>query len=98
MRYAVATSSECVDPDGVRRPGGEVHAWTSGSNQTLCGFALSRSRLGRYPHVDWADIRAEPGRHANAVQRVCPRCTAGARPRRDAPQRRGRGVGRSCRG
>lgn len=34
MRYAVAASSEWVDPDGVRRPSGEVHAWTSGSNQT----------------------------------------------------------------
>ena len=77
MRYAVAASSEWVDYDGVRRPGGEVHAWTSGSNQTLCGFALSRSRLGRYPHVDWADIQPESGRHADAVQRVCPRCLAG---------------------
>jgi hypothetical protein len=57
MRYAVAASSEWVDPDGVRRPGGEVHAWTPSANQTLCGLALSRSRLGRYPHVDWDDIR-----------------------------------------
>ena len=90
MRYAVAVSSEWVDPEGVRRPGGEVHAWAPGTNQTLCGLALSRSRLERYPHVDWDDIRPESGRHADAVRRVCPRCMAGARPRRDAPQRRGR--------
>ncbi|MCA1693304.1 MAG: hypothetical protein LC749_00470 [Actinobacteria bacterium] len=94
MRYAVAASSEWIDPDGVRRPSGEVHAWTSGTNQTLCGVALSRSRLARYPHVDWDDIRPESGRHADAVRRVCPRCTAGARSRRDRPQRRDRGAGR----
>lgn len=93
MRYAVAASSEWVDPDGVRRPGGEVHAWTPSANQTLCGLALSRSRLGRYPHVDWDDIRPESGRHADAVRRVCPRCMAGTRSRRDARQRRGQGAG-----
>ena len=68
----------------------EVHAWAPGTNQTLCGLALSRSQLGRYPHVDWDDIQPASGRHADAVRRVCPRCMAGARPRRDAPQRRGR--------
>jgi hypothetical protein len=84
MGYAVAASSEWVDPDGVRRPAGEVHAWTPDTNQTLCGLALSRSRLGRYPHVDWEDVRPESGRHADAVQRVCrPGC-------RNAP---GRGNG-----
>ncbi|MDQ4030968.1 MAG: hypothetical protein M3332_01335 [Actinomycetota bacterium] len=93
MRYAVAASSEWVDPEGVRRPGGEVHAWARGTNQTLCGRALSRSWLGRYPHVDWEDIRPESGRHADAVRRVCPRCMAGARPRREPPQRRGRSAG-----
>jgi hypothetical protein len=94
MRYAVAASSEWIDPDGVRRPGGEVHAWTLGTNQTLCGLALSRSRLNRYPHVDWDDIRPESGRHADAVRRVCPRCMAGARPRRNTQQRRDRSAGR----
>lgn len=64
----------------VRRTGGEVHAWVPGSNQTLCGLALSRSRLGRYPHVDWDDVRPESGRHADAVRRVCPRCRAGGWP------------------
>ena len=89
MSYAVAASSEWIDPEGVRRPGGEVYAWTPGTNQTLCGLALSRSRLARYPHVDWDDIRPESGRHADAVRRVCPRCIAGARPRRHAHQRHG---------
>jgi hypothetical protein len=28
MRYTVAASSEWVDPYRVRRPDGEVHAWT----------------------------------------------------------------------
>jgi hypothetical protein len=92
MKYAVAASSEWIDPDGVRRPGGEVHAWTPGTNQTLCGLALSRSRLARYPHVDWEDIRPESGRHADAVGRVCPRCDAGTSPRR-ARHRRGRDAG-----
>ena len=72
MRYAVAASSEWIDPDGVRRPSGEVHAWTSGTNQTLCGLALSRSQLARYPHVDWEDIRPESGRHADAVRAGVP--------------------------
>jgi hypothetical protein len=88
MGYAVAASSEWTDPDGVRRPGGEVHAWTPGTNQTLCGLALSRSRLGRYPHVDWEDILPESGRHADEVKRVCPRCAAGVRPRRHARRER----------
>ena len=72
----MAASSTWVDPDGIRRPAGEVHAWTPGTNQTLCGLALSRSQLGRFPHVDWADVRPESGRHADEVRRVCPRCTA----------------------
>jgi hypothetical protein len=56
-----------------------VHAWARGTNQTLCGRALSRSWLGRYPHVDWEDIRPESGRHADAVRRVCPRWPGPAR-------------------
>ena len=48
---AVAASSEWIGPDGVRQPGGEVHAWRQGTNQTVCGLALSRSRLRRFPHV-----------------------------------------------
>lgn len=84
MSYAVAASSEWTDPDGVRRPGGDVHAWTPSTNQTLCGLALSRSQLWRYPHVNWDDIRPESGQYAGAVRRVCPRCMAGVSPRRKA--------------
>jgi hypothetical protein len=92
MKFAVAASSELTDPDEVRRPGGEVHAWTPGTNQALCGLALSRSRLGRYPHVDWEDIRPESARHADEVRQVCPRCATGVRPRR--PERRGQRAAR----
>jgi hypothetical protein len=94
-RYAVAASSAWIDPDGVRRPGGEVHGWVPGTNQTLCGLALRRSALAPYPHVDWADAQPESGRHADAVRRVCPRCAAAARPRRSRPDR---GAGRTSRG
>jgi hypothetical protein len=90
MGCAVAASSGWIDPDGVRRPGGEVHGWVPGTNQTVCGLALSRSRLTRYPHVDWIDVQPESGRHADEVRRVCPRCVAAARPRRrrdDRPRR-----------
>ncbi len=97
MGHAVAASSEWTDPDGVRRPGGEVHAWTPGTNQTLCGLALSRSRLGRYPHVEWEDILPESGRHADAVRRVCPRCAAGVGRGSHGRGSRGRGE-RAARG
>ena len=90
MRYAVAASSVWVDPDGIRRPAGEAHAWLPGSNQTLCGLPLHRSRLDRFPHVDWPDVRSESGRHADQVRRVCPRCEAATGRRRDGtPRRRG---------
>jgi hypothetical protein len=88
MRYAVAASGSWVDPDGIRRPAGEVHGWVPGTNQTLCGLALSRSQLGRFPHVDWADVRPESGRHADEVRRVCPRCDAATGRRRDGTTRR----------
>jgi hypothetical protein len=90
MGFAVAASSEWIDPDGVRRPAGEVHGWAPGTNQTVCGLPLSRSRLSRYPHVGWADVQPESGRHADEVRRVCPRCAAAARPRhrRDPRPRR----------
>ena len=73
---AVAATGTWTDPDGVRRPSGEVHGWEPGTNQTLCGLALSRSALDRFPHVGWPDVQPETGRHADEVQRVCPRCTA----------------------
>lgn len=79
---AVAASSTWTDPDGVRRPAGEVHGWEPGLNQTACGLALSRSQLSRFPHVTWSDVQPATGGHADAVQRVCPRCAAAAGARR----------------
>jgi hypothetical protein len=83
-RTAVAASGQEVDPDGVRVPSGEVHAWTPGRNQTRCGLALSRSRLTRFPHVEWSDVQPETGGHADYVRRVCPRCAAATGTRRGA--------------
>ncbi|MBA8955819.1 hypothetical protein ACFQU9_26045 [Actinomadura namibiensis] len=80
---SVAASGTWRDPDGVRLPAGEVHAWTSGTNQTLCGLPLSRARLLRFPHVAWPDILPESGGSADRVQRVCPRCAAAMGRRRD---------------
>jgi hypothetical protein len=79
----VAASDQWVDPDGVRMPAGEVHAWEPGTNQTLCGLALSRSQLRRFSHVTWADVQPGTGRDADEVQRVCPRCAAATGRRRD---------------
>jgi hypothetical protein len=81
---AVAATGEWIDPDGVRGPAGEVHGWEPGTNQTLCGLALSRSRLVRFPHVSWADAQPATGGNADAVQRVCPRCAAALGARRDS--------------
>ncbi|CAM3130195.1 MULTISPECIES: hypothetical protein [Streptomyces] len=76
-RYAVAASGRWFDEDDGRRlPAGEVHAWEPGTNQTVCGLALSRSQLARFPHVEWPDILPESGGAADRVQRVCPRCAA----------------------
>lgn len=82
-RAAVAASSRWTDPDGVRMPAGEVHAWERGTNGTVCGLPLSRSELQRFPHVDWSDVQPTTGRHADEVGRVCPRCAAGMGARRD---------------
>src|SRR3712207_7321148 len=49
----------------------EVHAWEPGRNETVCGLSLHRSRLTRFPHVSWADVQPESGRHAEEVQAVC---------------------------
>lgn len=85
----VAASSTWTDPDGVRMPAGEVHAWEPGHNQTACGLSLSRSHLIRFAHVTWADVQPDTGGHADAVQRVCPRCDAAlGRRRDDLPWRR----------
>ncbi|GAB3677208.1 hypothetical protein [Angustibacter aerolatus] len=73
---AVAAGDRWTDPDGVRMPAGEVHAWLPGQNQTVCGMALSRSRLLRFPHVTWADVQPSTGRDADRVGWVRPRCAA----------------------
>jgi hypothetical protein len=82
---AVAASSEWPGEEGSRQPAGDSHAWRPGTNQTLCGLALSRTRLLRFPHVPWADVPvlAETTAAGRPV-RVCPRCLAAtrARPRR----------------
>jgi hypothetical protein len=80
---AVAASSEWTDPDGFRSPAGSVHAWLQGTNQTLCGLQLSRSRLLRFPHLQWVDVLPATGRDADRVADVCPKCTAGMGSRRD---------------
>ena len=81
---AVAAAGQWVDPDdGIRYPSGEVHAWERGRNETVCGLSLSRSRLARFPHVSWADVQPESGRHAEEVQAVCRRCHAALGGRRD---------------
>jgi hypothetical protein len=81
---AVAAGSSWTDEDdGIRYPAGEVHAWERGHNETLCGLSLSKSRLARFPHVSWADVQPESGRHAEGVQEVCRRCRAAMGARRD---------------
>lgn len=72
----VAASSEVVDEDGIRRPAGDVHAWAMGTNQSLCGLSLARTRLRRFSHVMWAEVYAVTGGYADGVKRVCPRCAA----------------------
>jgi hypothetical protein len=94
---SVAASSTWRDPDNVRQPAGDVHAWWPGTNQTLCGTPLSRARLDRFPHVLWADAvwtegTAEPGA---PIMALCRRCAAAARPRRDRTGHRRRTVRRS---
>lgn len=86
----VAASSQWVDEEGVRQPSGDVHAWAPGANQTRCGQALSRSRLGRFRHVPWADA-VWLSQTAERNLRLCPRCVAATTPR---AQRSGRGWNR----
>jgi hypothetical protein len=79
---ATAASSTAWGTDGVRIPAGEVHAWLSGQNQTVCGLALSRTRLIRFPHVPF-DFRASDVLTAeDDIGYLCPRCVA-ATTRRD---------------
>jgi hypothetical protein len=79
---ATAASSQASGPDGVRVPAGEVHAWLPGTNQTVCGLALSRTRLVRFPHVPF-DFRAtDVLTDRDEIGWICPRCVA-ATTRRD---------------
>jgi hypothetical protein len=79
---SVAASNEWVGEDGVRRPGGEVHAWLPGTNQTVCGLALSRSRLRRFPHVPFDFRTTDVLTPSDEVRYLCTRCLA-ATTRRD---------------
>ncbi|MCM3659448.1 hypothetical protein M3148_00330 [Georgenia satyanarayanai] len=79
---SVVATDETTDLDGARSPAGEVHAWVQGTNQTVCGLALSRERLLRFPHVPWAEVQPATGTHADAVTSLCPRCAAGMGARR----------------
>ena len=73
---SVAASSEWTDETGVRQPGGEVHAWQPGTNQTVCGLALSRTRLRRFPHVRFDFRRTDVVTAQDEVRHICPRCVA----------------------
>jgi hypothetical protein len=73
---AVAASGEEVGADGVRQPGGEVHAWLPGQNQTLCGLQLSRTRLRRFPHVPFDYAATDVLTEADPIGWICPRCLA----------------------
>lgn len=88
----VAATGQQLDPDGTRLPAGEVHAWLPGRNSTVCGVQLSRAGLVRFPGVAWPDAFPSSGRSADAVQVLCPRCSAaegGEHGDRRAWQRRG---------
>ncbi len=86
---AVAATGKWTDPDGIRAPAGEVHAWLQGTNQTLCGRQVSRDHLLRFPHIQWVDVQPATGRDADQVDSVCRRCAAARGAKRDAkPWRR----------
>jgi hypothetical protein len=79
---ATAASSEARGSDGVRIPAGEVHAWLPGTNQTVCGLALSRTRLIRFPHVPFEFRASDVLSAEDDIGYICPRCVA-ATTRRD---------------
>jgi hypothetical protein len=87
---AVAASAEWTDASGVRQPGGEVHAWQPGRNETVCGVALSRSRLRRFPHIQFDFGATDVLTQDDPIGWLCPRCTAAtrSRPRRSTVFRR----------
>ncbi|HEX5741246.1 MAG TPA: hypothetical protein VFY17_06795 [Pilimelia sp.] len=80
---AVAASGTWVDGDGVRQPGGEVHAWQPGGNATVCGVPLARAGLRRFPHARWAVRDSDQVGAADGVRHICRRCLAATRDRRD---------------
>jgi len=81
---AVAASDEWTDGTGVRQPGGQVHAWQPGHNETVCGLALSRTALRRFPHVPFDFRPTDTLTRADRIGWICPRCLGAtrARPRR----------------
>jgi hypothetical protein len=87
---AVAASAEWVDESGVRQPGGEAHAWQPGQNQTVCGLALTRSALRRFPHVPFEFRAIDVLTASDSIRWICPRCMAATRvrPRRSRTFRR----------
>jgi len=80
---SVAATGARVDDDGNRLPAGEAHAWLPGTNQTVCGLALSRSGLVRFAGVPWSDAHPESGGRADFVTVLCRRCAAGMGEHRD---------------
>ncbi|SDZ29531.1 hypothetical protein SAMN05444365_109108 [Micromonospora pattaloongensis] len=80
--HAVAASTQWIDDAGVRQPGGEVHAWRPGQNQTVCGLALSRSSLRRFPHVPFDFTATDVVGAGDDIGWICPRCTAATGGRR----------------
>lgn len=78
----VAASGQWRGPDGVRLPAGDVHACLPGQNQTLCGLALSRTGLRRFPHVRWEYTANDRLTTADRVGHICPGCLAATTPRR----------------
>lgn len=87
---AAVGSSEWTDEEGVRLPGGDVHAWQPGTNQTLCGVPLRRAGLSKFPHVLWGDVLWFAGTAPRPVA-VCRRCTAAAGGRSGKRRRKRRG-------
>jgi hypothetical protein len=89
-RAAVAASNQWIDETGTRQPGGEVHAWRPGHNQTTCGLPLSRTPLRRFPHVPFDFGPADVLTEADEIGWICPRCLAAtrSRPRRSPIFRR----------
>lgn len=79
---SVVATDQSTDLDGARSPDGEVHAWVPGTNQTVCGLALSREGFLRFPHVPWSEVQPATGSRADAVTSLCRRCAAGMGARR----------------